>query len=80
MEYEQKDNEGSAFKAKEKKEDWHEQWIKSSVPTKFGENLWIYPDHYKKTQWVLMKHQKILSSRPCTEATPVLACHLRSTF
>ena len=26
MEYEQKDNEGSAFRAKEKKEDWHDDW------------------------------------------------------
>ena len=26
MEYEQKDNEGSAFKAKDKKEDWHDDW------------------------------------------------------
>jgi len=26
MEYEQKDNEGSAFAAKEKKEDWHDDW------------------------------------------------------
>jgi|TARA_R110000765_G_scaffold25398_2_gene62778 hypothetical protein len=26
MEYEQKDNEGAAFAAKEKKEDWHDDW------------------------------------------------------
>ena len=25
--------------------DWQEEWVQSSKPMRFGENLWIYPDH-----------------------------------
>jgi len=27
------------------KKDWQEEWIQSSKPMRFGEKLWIYPDH-----------------------------------
>ena len=39
MEYEQKDNEGSAFKAKDKKEDWHDDW--SGKIKVEGSQYWI---------------------------------------
>ena len=25
--------------------DWQEEWVQSSKPMRFGEKLWIYPDH-----------------------------------
>ena len=25
--------------------DWQEEWVQSSMPMRFGEKLWIYPDH-----------------------------------
>ena len=28
-----------------RKKDWQEEWIQSSKPMRFGEKLWIYPDH-----------------------------------
>ena len=27
------------------KKDWQEEWVQSSKPMRFGEKLWIYPDH-----------------------------------
>ncbi len=27
------------------KKDWQEEWMQSSKPMRFGEKLWIYPDH-----------------------------------
>ena len=27
------------------KKDWQEEWLQSSKPMRFGEKLWIYPDH-----------------------------------
>ena len=39
MEYEQKDNDGACFEAKEKKEDWHDDWSGKGMVD--GSMYWI---------------------------------------
>ena len=39
MEYEQKDNDGACFEAKEKKEDWHDDWSGKGMDD--GSMYWI---------------------------------------
>ena len=43
--------------------DWQEEWVQSSKPIRFGEKLWIYPDHLKDN----------LEGKVCVNLNPGLA-------
>jgi ribosomal protein L11 methyltransferase len=45
------------------KKDWQEEWVQSSKPIRFGEKLWIYPDHLKDN----------LEGKVCVNLNPGLA-------